>query len=61
MGMATCVCRTRVAALDSINGALPRRAHALVVEWALLHRDELMKNWDRCQVPAAAVPIAPLE
>ena len=34
-----------IATLDIINGALPRRAHALVVEWASLHRDELMKNW----------------
>jgi hypothetical protein len=47
--------------LDVINGSLPRRAHALVVEWASLHKDELMKNWERCQVPAPAVPIAPLE
>ena len=38
-----------------------RPAHALVVEWASLHKDELMKNWDRCQVPAPAVPIDPLE
>ena len=35
-----------IATLDIINGALPRRAHALVVEWASLHKDELMKNWD---------------
>jgi hypothetical protein len=39
----------------------PPHFHALVVEWASMHKDELMKNWDRCQVPAPAVPIAPLE
>ncbi len=50
-----------VVTLDVIHGSLPRRAHALVVEWASLHKDELMKNWDRCQVPAPAVPIDPLE
>ena len=50
-----------ITTLDVINGALPRRAHALVVEWASLHKDELMKNWERCQVPAPAVPIEPLE
>ena len=50
-----------IATLDVINGVLPRRAHALVVEWASLHKDELMKNWDRCQVPAPTVPIDPLE
>ena len=50
-----------IATLDTIHGSLPRRAHALVVEWASLHKDELMKNWDRCQVPAPAIPIEPLE
>ena len=50
-----------IATLDVIHGSLPRRAHALVVEWASLHKDELTKNWDRCQVPAPAVPIDPLE
>jgi hypothetical protein len=48
-----------------LQGSLPRRAHALVVEWASLHaslhKGELMKNWDRCQRPAPAVPIEPLE
>ena len=50
-----------IATLDVIHGSLPRRAHALVVEWASLHKDELMKNWERCQVPAPAVYIEPLE
>lgn len=50
-----------IATLDVIHGTLPRRAHAMVVEWASLHRDELMKNWERCQVPAPTVPIQPLE
>ncbi len=30
-----------IATLDVIHGALPRRAHALVVEWASLHKEEL--------------------
>jgi Domain of unknown function (DUF4160) len=50
-----------IATLDVIHGSLPRRAHAMVVEWASLHRDELMKNCERCQVPAPTVPIQPLE
>jgi hypothetical protein len=50
-----------IATLDVLHGSLPRRAHALVVEWASLHREELLKNWERCQVPAPTVPIAPLE
>jgi hypothetical protein len=47
--------------LDVINGSLPRRAHALVVEWASLHKSELMRNWARCQIPAPTIPIEPLE
>ena len=29
------------------RGGLPRRAHNLVLEWADLHRTELMENWQR--------------
>ena len=29
------------------RGSLPRRAHNLVLEWADLHRRELMDNWER--------------
>jgi hypothetical protein len=36
-------------------------AHALAIEWISLHKDELMKIWDRCQIPAPIVPIDPLE
>ncbi len=50
-----------IATLDVIHSSLPRRAHALVVECASFHKDELMKNWERCQVPAPAVSIEPLE
>jgi hypothetical protein len=28
-----------------IKGSLPPRAYGLVVEWALIHKDELQKNW----------------
>ena len=31
--------------LSVINGALPARAHAMVLEWASLHRDELIEDW----------------
>ena len=31
--------------LSVINGALPARAHAMVLEWASLHRDELLEDW----------------
>lgn len=41
--------------LELIEGHLPRRALALVLEWASEHRDELRENWLR------AVEHEPLE
>ena len=35
--------------IDTLNvsrGRLPRRVHAMVVKWAMLHRAELRANWD---------------
>lgn len=31
--------------LKIIEGKLPPRVFALVAEWAIIHRNELMKNW----------------
>ena len=28
-----------------LRGSLPSRAHALVLEWASLHREELLEDW----------------
>lgn len=30
-----------------ISGWLPPRAMGLVIEWALLHKDEIKKDWDK--------------
>jgi Domain of unknown function (DUF4160) len=43
-----------------IAGSLPRRALALVVEWAALHRDELLANWERARRDEQLEPIEPL-
>lgn len=51
-------------ALDTLlvlRGGLPRRAHALVLEWAAFHRDELRADWERARRGEALQPIAPLE
>jgi hypothetical protein len=40
---------------------LPRRAHALVLEWAAMHRVELMEDWHLCvskQQPRKISPLA---
>jgi uncharacterized protein DUF4160 len=34
--------------LEVIRGSLPRRALALVLEWAALHREELTEDWNLC-------------
>ena len=35
--------------LTIINGELPRRVHAMVLEWAALHRNELLEDWESCR------------
>lgn len=32
--------------LKLIEGKLPKRATALVLEWAYLHREELLEDWE---------------
>jgi hypothetical protein len=47
--------------LAIIEGELPRRALALVLEWAALHRDELRENWERARQGLPLNPIDPLD
>ena len=47
--------------LETIVGKLPRRAHALVLEWASLHKEELLRNWDNATQPKAMQNIEPLD
>ena len=51
----------RIDTLDVIRGKLPRRAHALVVEWATLHRTELRADWDRARQAVPLLEIEPLD
>jgi hypothetical protein len=43
------------------RGSLPRRALALVLEWAAEHRDELLEDWELCSRLRRPKPIPPLE
>ena len=43
------------------RGSLPRRALALVLEWASEHRDARMENWELCRQLKPPRPIPPLE
>lgn len=45
---------------EPIAGTLPRRALALVNEWATLHHDELLANWERARNDEPLQPIDPL-
>lgn len=42
-------------------GGLPRRVHNLVIEWADLHRTELLADWDRARRSEPLVDIDPLD
>lgn len=44
-----------------LDGGLPPRVLALVVEWATLHQGELMENWRRLHEDEPPIRIAPLE
>ncbi|MHB1033466.1 MAG: DUF4160 domain-containing protein [Pirellulales bacterium] len=35
-----------IGTLEVMQGSLPRRALAMVLEWASDHRDELRQNWE---------------
>ena len=50
-----------IQSLNVIAGEIPKRAHALVLEWASLHRAELLNNWEKAAVPDSLKSIEPLE
>ncbi len=47
--------------LEVMEGKLPRRALELVLDWAELHGDELLEDWDLCQQHQQPAEIKPLE
>lgn len=50
-----------IATLRVYRGKLPRRVHSMVIEWADLHRTELMENWERAREGHPLVEIEPLD
>lgn len=44
-----------------VEGTLPPRARALLLEWWDVHREELAENWRLAQERKELKPIAPLE
>ena len=47
--------------LSVLEGRLSPRVLGLVVEWAALHRRELLDNWETARREEPLKPIAPLE
>jgi hypothetical protein len=47
--------------LQIYAGKLPRRAHNLVIEWADLHRTELLADWERARRGEPLADIKPLD
>ncbi|MCX7126188.1 MAG: DUF4160 domain-containing protein [Gammaproteobacteria bacterium] len=46
--------------LEVIQGKMPKRALALVLEWASEHRNELLEDWLLCEKNQPAKKIKPL-
>jgi hypothetical protein len=51
----------RIGTLEIRDGQPPRRALGFVEEWAQMHRDELMSNWDRARESSSLRTIEALE
>lgn len=49
-----------LSSLEVIEGELPRRALSLVQEWAMIHREELVENWELCREKSQPTKIDPL-
>ncbi len=39
-------CEISILDLSILEGSLPNRAFVLVLEWAAIHREELLQNWN---------------
>ena len=53
--------RVNVSTLSVTEGRFPPKALGLVMEWASLHQEELLKVWERAMRKEPLGKIAPLE
>jgi len=47
--------------LEVLEGHLPRRAQELVLDWAELHQQELLNDWNLCAAKQQPKQIPPLQ
>jgi hypothetical protein len=50
-----------IQSLGILNGWLPGKAQALIIEWALAHRDELLMDWELARQHKPLQNIEPLQ
>lgn len=50
-----------ITTLEIVKGKVPKRALALVLEWASEHRKELMADWELCKTNKPLKTIPPLQ
>lgn len=46
--------------LEIIKGKLPFRVLGMIIEWAFMHKNELLKNWENAQNKQPIKKIKPL-
>jgi len=54
-------CSIDINTLSVIEGYLPARVLGLVIEWAILHKDDLLGNWHNVEQKKPLSKIAPLQ
>ena len=47
--------------LEVTRGKMPRRAQELILDWAELHQQELLEDWELCQKQVQPKAIQPLK
>ena len=50
----------RITALGLIHGTIPPRVMGMIAEWASLHQEELLADWERTRSLEPLEKIAPL-
>jgi len=50
-----------ISPITVISGTSPNRVRSMVLEWAALHQDELLEDWNRCQKGGEVFKIEPLD
>ena len=47
--------------IQIMQGNASQRVKSLTLEWAALHQQELIEDWERCRNAEQPAPIAPLD